>query len=91
MWGKHVYRNEGKDGNITEKVKKWFGFTLHLIADVTYELPVEWTVLSASANEMPVAHKLIDRMAEKHPERLETCEYFCGDRGYDDGKLHVKL
>lgn len=30
-------------------------------------------------------------MSEKHPERLQTCQYFCGDRGYDDGKLHVKL
>jgi len=90
-WGKHVYRNEGTNGNITEKVKKWFGFTLHMIADLRYELPVEWTVLPASANEMPVAHKLIDRMEEKQPERLKACEYFCGDKGYDDAKLHVKL
>jgi len=91
VWGKQVYRSEGKNGGMTETIKKWFGFKLHLVADTTYELPIEWTVLPASANEMPVAHKLLDRMEKDHPERLETCEYMSGDRGYDDGKLHVKL
>jgi len=90
-WGKHVMRNEGADGSITETVKKWFGFKLHLIADVRYELPITYTLLQASVNEMPVAQKLLDRLAEQHPERLEVCSYFCGDRGYDDGKLHTKL
>lgn len=90
-WGKHVSRSEGKDGTVREKTKTWFGYTLHLIADLQYELPIEWTVLPAAANEMPVAHKLIDRMGAQYPERLENCEYLCGDRGYDDGKLHVKL
>jgi len=90
-WGKHVTRSENADGTITESVKSWFGFTLHLIVDTRYELPVEFTVLPASDNEMPVAHRLIDRMADEHPERLERCTYLCGDRGYDDGKLHRKL
>ncbi len=40
---------------------------------------------------MPVAHKLIDGMAERNPEILQRCEYFSGDRGYDDTKLHKKL
>lgn len=40
---------------------------------------------------MSVAHAVLKRMEEKYPERLEGCEYFCGDKGYDDGKLHVKL
>lgn len=91
VWGKHVHRSESSDGKITEMVKKWFGFTLHLIADTRYELPVAFTVLPASANEMPVAHKLVESMAASHPERLEQCRYLCGDRGYDDGKLHRKL
>ena len=64
---------------------------LHLIAETKYELPVAYTVLPASANEMPVAHKLLESMADGHPERLKRCQYFCGDRGYDDGKLHKKL
>ncbi len=90
-WGKHVTRSETSAGTIAESVKTWFGFTLHLIVDTRYELPVEFTVLPASDNEMPVAHKLIDRIADEHPERLKRCDYLCGDRGYDDGKLHRKL
>ena len=90
-WGKHVTRSDDGKGNITDKVKTWFGFTLHLIVDTKYELPVSYEILQASKNEMPAAHKLIDRMGEKYPERLERCRYFCGDRGYDDGKLHTKL
>jgi hypothetical protein len=90
-WGIHTHRSEDAFGNIKEQVKKWFGFTLHLAVDTEYELPVDFTVLPASENEMPVAHTLIDRMGEQFPERLRKCEYLCGDRGYDDGKLHRKL
>ena len=91
VWGRHVHRNENSDGTITETIKKWFGYKLHLIADTRYELPIAFTVLPASMNEMPVAHKLLENMAVSHPVRLKTCRYFCGDRGYDDGKLHRKL
>jgi hypothetical protein len=90
-WGKHVIRSEGSDGKIHEKIKTWFGFTLHLIVDTKYELPVDFTVLPASANEMPVAHKLIERMGKDNSELLAKCKYFSGDRRYDDGKLHRKL
>jgi len=90
-WGKHVIRSEGSDGKIHEKSKTWFGYTLHLIADTQYELPVSFTVLPASHSEMPVAHKLIDGMAERNPLILQKCEYLSGDRGYDDTKLHKKL
>jgi hypothetical protein len=90
-WAKHVIRNELKNGTFTETVKKWFGFTLHLISDTKYELPIEYTVLPASDHEIPVAHALLKKMARDTPERLEQCKYLCGDRGYDDGKLHKKL
>jgi hypothetical protein len=90
-WGKHVTKCKNSAGTLTEHIKTWFGYTLHLIVDTRYELPVEFTVLPASENEMPVAHRLIDRMADEYPERLEGCDYLCGDRGYDDGKLHKKL
>ena len=67
------------------------GYTLHLIVDTQYELPVSFTVLPASHSEMPVAHKLIDGMAERNPHILKKCEYFSGDRGDDDTKFHKKL
>lgn len=90
-WGKHTHRSEGSDGKIHEKSKSWFGYTLHLIADTRYELPVAFTVLPAPIGEIPVAHKLVDQMAEKNPRILKACQYLSGDRGYDDTKLHTKL
>jgi len=72
-------------------VEKWFGFTLHLIVDTRYELPVEYSVLPAPVNEMPVAHRLIERMEVSNPELLKRCDYFTGDKGYDDVKLHKRL
>ena len=34
---------------------------------------------------------MIDTLAQKHPDIIETCETLAADRGYDDTKLHVKL
>lgn len=90
-WGKHVHRSEREQGKIVETVEKWFGFRLHLIVDARYELPVEYSVLPAPVNEMPVAHRLIERMENTNPELLKRCEHFTGDKGYDDVKLHKKL
>ena len=68
-----------------------FGFKLHLIADTDYELPVAFTVLPANQNEMPVMHRLLDSVATRHPDILQTGEIWTGDRGYDDGKLLTRL
>lgn len=87
-WG--VHEHGGRDGT-AKVVKKWFGFTVHLIADTTYELPVAFTVTGGSTNEMPVMHKLLERVEAEVPQILERCAYFCADRGYDDGKLIKRL
>ena len=39
-WGKHETKGVDKDGNLWKKVKSWFGYGLHLIADTLYEIPV---------------------------------------------------
>lgn len=86
-YGKKTYHFEDDEGNNYTKIKSWFGYKLHLIVDASYELPVAFKVTPASAAESPVAHELIDKLDENHPEILEDCKYFLGDRGYDDGKL----
>ena len=86
-WGVKTAKGTGADGQSWQKVKSWFGFTIHLVVDATYELPVGFEVTKASAGEQPVAHRLPDRLQERHQELLERCQYFAGDRGYDDGKL----
>lgn len=90
-WGKHVTRCEGSDGKTHEKIKSWFGYTLHLIVDSKYELPVDFTVLPASSSEIKTSHLLIDRIGRENLQILERAKCFSGDRGYDDTKLHVKL
>jgi hypothetical protein len=90
-WGKHVHKGKDDGGTPWEKVKKWFGFKLHLIVDAKYELPIEFTVTKASVGEQPIAHRLFERVERSHPEILERCKHALGDKGFDDGKLHEKL
>ena len=90
-WGTKVYRGVREDGTAWEKVRSWFGYKLHLVADATYELPVSYCVTKASGAEAPMAHKLLKEIKKEHPEILARCEYGIADRGYDDGKLVKKL
>ena len=90
-WGRHEHHHTDEDGTRSTTVKKWFGFTLHLLADTTYELPLNFTVTPASRNEMPVMHELLDGSARRHPGIIERAQVFTGDRGLDDGKLVAKL
>jgi hypothetical protein len=90
-WGVKTYRGVRGDGSSWEKVKRWFGYKLHLVVDGRYELPVSWSVTRASAGEVPRAHNLLEKLKKDHPGVLGRCEYWIGDRGYDDGKLIAKL
>jgi hypothetical protein len=90
-WGVHEHRGEKEDGSSWEKVKIWFGYTLHLIVDSRYELPIGFEVTKAGASEVKQAHRLIDEVGSKHPHLLQRCEELSADRGYDDGKLIEKL
>ncbi|MBS3943422.1 MAG: transposase, partial [Dethiobacter sp.] len=69
----------------------WFGYKLHLVVDAVYELPVNFSVTKASASDLKEGHKLVDRMAKQQPKIIGRCEFFIGDKGYDDTKLIVKL
>lgn len=80
------YKGVNEDGTKWEKIKSWFGYELHLIVDVKHELPVAYEVTKASAAEIPEGRKLIGHVGEVHPEIMDRCEYFLGDRGYDDTK-----
>jgi hypothetical protein len=78
------YSGIREDGTAWEKIKSWFGYKLHLVVDTKYELPVAFSVTKASEAEIPEGKKLIEMLEAKHPEVLERCEYWLGDRGYDD-------
>ena len=73
-----------KDGVSQVKKKTFFGFRYHLLADVNYELPIEFTVTPASKSEKEEFKKHINMLPE---EMLNIIETASADKGYDDIKL----
>ena len=49
------------DGKV---IKSWFGYTIHLVVDSKYEMPIGFEVTSVSKAKVPVMHKLIDKISE---------------------------
>jgi len=90
-WGKHVYSGVGKDGKLWEKAKSWFGYTLHLLIDSDYGLPVNFTRTRASMSEVKIAPILIEGTRRRHPKLIENTEYLQGDRGYDSSSFICTL
>ena len=90
-WGVKTYAGQREDGTPWQKLVSWFGYCLHLVVDAKYELPVDFMVTRASASEVKIAHRLVDRMVAERPEALARCEHFLADKGYDDIKLLDKL
>jgi len=90
-FGTKTYRGRRQDGTLWEKVQRWFGYKVHLVADAEYELPVGYEVTKASASEMPQARILLEGLAERHPALVEACEFWTADKGQDDGKMIRRL
>lgn len=90
-WGVKKYKGINKDGTPYETVKKWFGYRVHLICDVNYELPVAFYVTTASEAESPKLMPMIGKLEDKHPDLLERTETLSGDRGYDGTENKKKL
>jgi hypothetical protein len=90
-WGVHEYSGSHEDGTPWQKVKKWFGYSIHLLVDSHYELPVSFSVTRANASEVVEAHQLLEKLEEQHPALAERCHELAADRAYDDGKLICKL
>ncbi|MDK1025649.1 MAG: transposase [Gammaproteobacteria bacterium] len=91
-WGKHetlgIDSNTGKEW---KKVKSWFGYGLHLIADTQYEIPVAFGLTPASHAEVTELDRMLDDLFEETPALAERCKDFSADRGLDSGKLKSKL
>ena len=91
-WGKHETHGVcARTGRPWEKVKEWFGYTLHVIADTKYEIPVAVTVTPASASEVVTLEGMLQALYTETPEMAERCRFFTADRGYDSGSLKARL
>lgn len=90
-WGFKTLRGKNKDGTPFEKLTKWFGYKLHLMVDVNYELPVGFELTRAGAAESPRLMAMVERLKEDQPEIHERARSLAGDRGYDDGEDKARL
>ena len=91
-WGKHeTHGVDRRAGKAWTKVKTWFGYGLHLIADVEHEIPVWFEVTEASRSEHKALSAALDELFADEPELAARCEDFCADRGLDGGPLKRKL
>ncbi len=91
-WGKH--ETGGKDrrtGKLWRKVKTWFGYRVHLIADTRYEIPVACEVTRASRSEVKQLEAMTEALFEETPELGKRCRDFSADRGLDSGPLKERL
>ena len=81
----------GYDGKPWKKVKTWFGYRVHTIADTQYEIPVAASVTRASVSEVKELERLSERLFEETPALAERCKEFSADRGLDSGPLRATL
>lgn len=91
-WGKHETCGvDARTGKAWKKVKSWFGYGLHLIADSEYEIPVWFDVTKASASEVKRLSGAVDELFAQEPELAQRCADFSADKGLDSGALKAKL
>jgi len=94
-WGVKTKNVTASDGKTHESVFKWFGYKLHLLVDTAYELPIAFTVTSASESEKAQMMPLIKQGAQnlsgkgvEVPKDIFEDVICCADKGYDAGELY---
>mgnify|MGYP001555222945 CR=1 FL=1 len=90
-WGKHETCGYDKNGKAWKKVKLWFGYGLHVIADTEYEIPVAIHITPAPESEQLVLRDMIQEAFAQTPALADICEDFSADRGLDCGKTKAML
>ena len=91
-WGKHeTHGIDTKTGKAWSKIKSWFGYGLHIIADTKYEIPVAFEVTPASHSEHTVLRRLIRSTFGENPQLADRCQDFTADRGLDSAETKTML
>ena len=90
-WGKHETSGFDSNGKGWRKIKTWFDYGLHIIADTKYELPVALSVTKASVSEVVELDRMTDLLFAREPELAKRCGHLSADRGLDSGPLKKKL
>ena len=76
-WGKHETSGvDSSTAKVWTKIKSWFGYGLHIIADTKYEIPVSFSVTRASVSEVRELDRMTDSLFAENPELLEEMRVF---------------
>lgn len=80
-----------KDEKGNEKIKKetHFGYRVHLMADVDYELPIDYEIETANVAEGRTFVKMLNKKINK--KILKRTESATANKGYDDKQILEKL
>ena len=81
---KENYYKDSKTGESKLNKKIYFGYRYHLLADVNYELPIEYTVTKASKGEIEQFKKHIEMLPE---DKLHIIDTASADKGYDSEEM----
>ena len=91
-WGRHETRGkDGRTGRLWRKIRRGFGYRIHLIADTRYEIPVAWRVTRASRSEVKELEAMSEALFQETPKLAKRCQDFSADRGLDSGPLKETL
>ena len=90
-WGKHETLGIDSRTKQWTKIKSWFGYGVHLIADTHYEIPVAVHVTPASASEQVELRALIRETFAQSPTLAARCQDFSADRGLDCAETKALL
>jgi len=82
---------EKEDGTLWEKLKYFFGYKLHLLADAKYELPLGYSITKGSESDMNHLLPLVEELESNHPGIVKDAEYLSADKGYDSANNNGKL
>jgi hypothetical protein len=91
-WGKHeTVGVDARTGKLWKKIKTWFGYGLHLIADTEYEIPVAMRLTPASHSEQIELRGMLEETFAETPKLAERCRDFSADRGLDSAETKTLL
>ncbi len=82
-WGVKTYCRERKDGSLWEQVRRWFGYKVHLVVDVSYEIPLGYEVTRASVSDTKRLLPMMEELERRHPWAVEVAQDLVADKGYD--------
>ncbi len=88
-WGCHKQYTTGSNGQEKQVKKYWFGYCLHVLSDVNYELPLGFELAPAHESEHIHCKNLAVEFIDS--DLSNRCQSFVADRGLDSNKLRKQL